>query len=211
MDEQILKYRKQLEKRLDPMRYEHSLSVSYLCVALAMRYGYDIHKAELAGLLHDCAKRFNDLVLIEKCRQKGIPLTEDELQALPVIHAKYGAYLAEHKYGIQDEEILSAIRCHTTGKPEMGTLDKILYIADYIEPRRDKADNLPAMRFLAFEDLDKTVYALLSSTLDYLENKGVSVDSMTRQAFEYYQKQNSNKPTRAKRKEKHRWNVRMKW
>lgn len=186
MDEHIITYRKQLESRLDPMRYEHSLSVSFTCAALAMRYGYDLHKAELAGLLHDCAKRFSDTVLIAKCKKHDIPLTEDELQVPSVVHAKYGAWLAEYKFGIQDEEILSAIRCHTTGKPAMGMLDKILYVADFIEPRRDKAGNLPEMRYLAFQDLDQAVYALLSSTLSYLEKKGGNVDRMTRQAFDYY-------------------------
>lgn len=186
MDEHIITYRKQLESRLDPMRYEHSLSVSFTCAALAMRYGYDLHKAELAGLLHDCAKRFSDTVLIVKCKKHDIPLTKDELQAPSVVHAKYGAWLAEYKFGIQDEEILSAIRCHTTGKPAMGMLDKILYVADFIEPRRDKAGNLPEMRYLAFQDLDQAVYALLSSTLSYLEKKGGNVDQMTRQAFDYY-------------------------
>lgn len=189
MDEQIITVRKQLESRLDPMRYEHSLSVSFTCMALAMRYGYDIHKAEMAGLLHDCAKRFGDTVLIAKCKKRELPLTEDELRAPAVIHAKYGAWMAEHKFGIQDEEILSAIRCHTTGKPAMGLLDKILYVADYIEPRREKAGNLAEMRYLAFQDLDQTVYALLASTLKYLERKGNKVDSMSRQAFEYYQKE----------------------
>lgn len=186
MDEHIITFRKQLESRLDPMRYEHSLSVSFTCVALAMRYGYDINKAEVAGLLHDCAKRFGDTVLVAKCKKHGIALTEDQLQAPAVIHAIYGAWMAEHKFGIQDEEILSAIRCHTTGKPAMGILDKILYVADFIEPRRDKAANLPEMRYLAFQDLDQTVCALLTSTLAYLEKKGGKVDGMTRQAFEYY-------------------------
>lgn len=186
MNEQIATLRKQLKSKLDPMRYEHSIGVSYTCIALAMRYGYDLGKAELAGLMHDCAKRFTDNELISKCEKHGVTLTEDELKAPAVIHAKYGAWMAEHKYGIQDEEILAAIRCHTTGKPEMGTLDKILYIADYIEPRRDKASNLTEMRCLAFQDLDQTMYEILDGTLNYLKKKGGSVDSMTMQAFEYY-------------------------
>lgn len=199
MDEQIITVRKQLESRLDPMRYEHSLSVSFTCAALAMRYGYDIHKAEMAGLLHDCAKRFGDAVLIAKCKKRELLLTEDEIRAPAVIHAKYGAWMAEHKFGIQDEEILSAIRCHTTGKPGMGLLDKILYVADYIEPRREKAGNLDEMRYLAFQDLDQTVYALLCSTLKYLERKGSKVDSMSRQAFEYYQADNQKKAPEGKK------------
>ncbi len=198
MDEKIMKFRKRLKNKLDPMRYEHSLSVSFTCVALAMRYGYDLERAEMAGLLHDCAKRYHDSELIEKCSRHGVELTEEELEAPAVIHAKYGAWMAEHKYNITDPEILSAIGCHTTGKPEMGTLDKILYIADYIEPRRDKAPNLPEMRELAFKDLDKTMYAILKGTLDYLGQKGCKVDPMTRQAFEYFEA-NRPKPGRKKK------------
>ncbi|MCI8659443.1 MAG: HD domain-containing protein [Lachnospiraceae bacterium] len=186
IDEQIFTYRKQLKSKLDPMRYEHSLSVSYTCMALAMRYGYDLRKAELAGLLHDCAKRYGDNELIVKCQKHGIVLTEGEKKAPAVIHAAYGAWMAEHKFGIQDPEILSAIRCHTTGKPQMGILDKILYIADYIEPRRNKASNLDEMRYLAFQDLDQTMYKILEGTLAYLKRKNASVDSITWQSYEYF-------------------------
>lgn len=185
--EQILTLRKQLKSKLDPMRYEHSISVSFTCTALAMRYGIDIKQAELAGLIHDCAKRFTDSELIQKCQRHEVTLTEAEIKAPAVIHAKYGAYLAEHKYGIHDEAILSAIACHTTGKPDMTTLDKILYIADYIEPRRDKADNLPKMRYLAFQDLDKTMYEILKGTLEYLNKKGNTIDPMTKQAYEFFE------------------------
>ena len=184
--EQIITLRKQLKSKLEPMRFEHSVSVSFTCTALAMRYGYDIQKAEFAGLMHDCAKRFTDSELIRKCQKHGVALTEAEIKAPAVIHAKYGAYLAENKYGIQDPEIISAIACHTTGKPDMSTLDKILYIADYIEPRRDKADNLPQMRYLAFQDLDETMYEILKGTLEYLDKKGNTIDPMTRQAYEYF-------------------------
>jgi predicted HD superfamily hydrolase involved in NAD metabolism len=197
LDEQIVMFRKMMKKKLDPMRYEHSLSVSYTCMALAMKYGYDLKKAEIAGILHDCAKHFTDEELVARCQKHGVKLTEEELMAPAVIHAKYGAWLAQNKYGIDDEEILSAIACHTTGKPEMSMLDKIVYIADYIEPRRDKASNLPEMRELAFKDLDKTMYAILKSTLDYLEAKGATVDPMTQQAYDYFKK-NRKKPGRKK-------------
>ena len=193
INEQIVTFRKQLKSKLDTMRYEHSVSVSYTCIALAMRYGYSLEKAELAGLLHDCAKRYTDNELIARCRKHELPLTESELKAPAVIHAKYGAWMARNKFGIQDEEILSAIQCHTTGKPGMGMLDKILYIADYIEPRRDKASNLARMRYLAFQDLDETVYQILEGTLGYLSAKGGFVHPTTRQAYEYYKKQQKNR------------------
>lgn len=169
---QIMLYRKNLKRKLAPMRYEHSLSVSYTCMNLAMRYGCDLDKAELAGLLHDCGKRYSDDIILKKCLKHGLEVTDAEYRALPVLHAKYGAWLAEHKYQITDREILDAIGCHTTGRPEMTTLDKILYIADYIEPRRYKAENLPKIRRLAYEDLDETMYAILAGTLDYLKKKG---------------------------------------
>ena len=80
---------------------------------------------------------------------------------------------------------MSAIACHTTGKPDMGLLDKILYVADYIEIRRDKAANLPEMRRLAFADLDEAVYQITRGTLTYLESRNMPIDSMTRRTYEY--------------------------
>ena len=183
---QIMILRKKLSSKLAPMRYEHSLSVSFTCMNLAMRYGYDLDKAELAGLMHDCGKRYSDDIILKKCIKHGIEVTEAELNALPVLHAKYGAWLAEHKYQITDRKILDAIGCHTTGKPDMTVLDKILYIADYIEPRRFKAENLPLIRRLAYENLDETMYAILSGTLEYLDKKGGSIDPMTVEAYEYF-------------------------
>ena len=136
--------------------------------------------------MHDCGKRYSDDIILKKCIKHGIEVTEAELNALPVLHAKYGAWLAEHKYQITDREILDAIGCHTTGKPDMTVLDKILYIADYIEPRRFKAENLPLIRRLAYENLDETMYAILSGTLEYLDKKGGSIDPMTVEAYEYF-------------------------
>ena len=186
MHEDIGTIRKHLKKKLTPSRYEHTLGVSYTAVALAMKYGCSLEQAELAGLLHDCAKSYDDVTIVEKCRKHGVELTESELRAPAVIHAKLGAFMAEHKYGITDPEILSAIAYHTTGKPEMTLLEKIVYIADYIEPRRDKAPNLPAMRKLAFEDLDEALYQILAGTLGYLAKSGSEADEMTQKAYEYY-------------------------
>ena len=188
MNEQIPYFRQRLQEKLPPMRYEHSLGVSYTAVALAMRYEYDLDKAELAGLLHDCAKHYNDAEIIKKCRKHEIELKDAELKAPAVLHAKYGAWLAERRYGITDPDVLSAIRWHTTGRAGMTTLDKIIYIADYIEPRRDKAPDLPRMRKMAFEDLDLTMYAILEGTLIYLKKKGGTVDPMTNEAYEYFKK-----------------------
>lgn len=189
MNSEIFSIREKLKASLKPGRYEHSLSVSFTCMALAMRYGYDLEKAELAGLLHDCAKCYDNNSIIAAYRNSGMELTEGELQAPSIIHSRLGARMAEEKFGITDPEILSAISCHTTGKPDMSLLDKILYIADYIEPRRYKIKDLPAIRRLAFEDLDQALFQIMEGTLRYLKDSGTYADIMTQNAYHYYKKQ----------------------
>lgn len=184
MNNQVLEIRKNLKKKLDPGRFEHTLGVAYTCQALAMRYEYDLHKAELAGLLHDCAKRFDNETMLEKCIKREIPMTEGEIRDPSLLHAKLGAWYAHEKYGVEDEEILSAIACHTTGKPQMNLLDKILYVADYIEPGRYKAAELPKMRKLAFVDLDLACLSIMESVLKYLELTNCPIDAMTEKACE---------------------------
>ena len=189
MNSEIFSLREKLKASLKPGRYEHSLSVSFTCMALAMRYGYDLDKAELAGLLHDCAKCYDNNSIIAACRNSGMELTEGELQAPSIIHSRLGARMAEEKFGVNDPESLSAIACHTTGKPDMSLLDKILYIADYIEPRRYKIKDLPAIRRLAFEDLDQALFQIMEGTLRYLKESGTYADIMTQNAYHYYKKQ----------------------
>ena len=189
MNSEIFSIREKLKASLKPGRYEHSLSVSFTCMALAMRYGYDLDKAELAGLLHDCAKCYDNNSIIAACRNSGMELTEGELQAPSIIHSRLGSRMAEEKFGVNDPEILSAIACHTTGKPDMSLLDKILYIADYIEPRRYKIKDLPAIRRLAFEDLDQALFQIMEGTLRYLKDSGTYADIMTQNAYHYYKKQ----------------------
>lgn len=185
MNASVGEFRKKLKKKLNDSRYEHSLSVSYTCVCLAMRYGYSLEKAEIAGLLHDCAKCYEDDTYVHRCEKHGIILSEAEKAVPVVLHAKLGAWMARERYGIQDGEILSAIACHTTGKPDMSLLDKILYVADYIEVRRDKASNLDEMRRLAFEDIDEALYQIIKSSLEYLNSKGKALDPMTQKTYEY--------------------------
>ena len=186
MNDRVPMIRKKLKEKLKPSRYEHTLSVSFTCMALAMRYGYPLDKAELAGLLHDCAKRYDDQTILELCEKHGIEVTPAERLALPVLHAKYGAWMAEHRFDVQDREILDAIACHTTGKPDMGLLDKILFVADFIEPRRNQAENLPDMRRLAFIDLDEALFQILEGMLAYLEREGQYIYSMSQETYQYY-------------------------
>ena len=102
----------------------------------------------------------------------------------------------KEKYGVTDREVRQAVRYHTTGRPEMTLLEKIIYIADYIEPGRDKAPNLPTVRRLAFQDLDETMYVILKDTLEYLEHGSGTIDATTRQACRYYQELHDRRYTK---------------
>lgn len=182
----ISKAKKVLKKYMDGSRFEHTIGVMDTAACLAMRYGADMEKALIAGLLHDCAKCMPDSKKVKICMKNHIPMSETEEKNPFLLHAKVGAYIAKEKYGVDDEEILQAIACHTTGKPAMTLLEKIIYIADYIEPMRNKAANLPEVRKLAFEDIDRALFKIFSDTLLYLKDTSKSLDAMTVQAYEYY-------------------------
>lgn len=171
---------------MDDSRFEHTLGVMYTCGALAMRYGCDLDKAMLAGLMHDCAKCMPNAKKLKMAEKHHLEITELERKNPFMLHAKLGAFLARKKYDIEDEEILNAIRWHTTGRPEMTLLDKIVYIADYIEPKRDKAPHLPMIRQKAFVDLDEALVMILRDTLGYLGDSPEHVDSMTKKTYDYY-------------------------
>ncbi len=183
----IHKMQKKLKKYIDEARYMHTLGVMYTAASLAMCYGEDLARAQVAGLLHDSAKCIPNPKKLKLCRQHGIPITEAEQRAPYLLHAKLGAYIAREKYHIQDPEILSAIECHTTGKPDMTLLEKIIFISDYIEPLRSKAANLAEIRELAFHDLDKAVYRTMQDTLHYLKEENASLDDQTVVAYQYYE------------------------
>ncbi|GKH32860.1 bis(5'-nucleosyl)-tetraphosphatase (symmetrical) YqeK [Muricomes sp. OA1] len=184
---EILGIRRKLEKRLKPERYEHTLGVMYTAASLAMCYETDIHQAMLAGLLHDCGKFCSGKEQIKLCRDCNIALTESELKMPALIHAKLGAYLAEHEYNIKDSDILGAITYHTTGKPQMTLLEKIIFLADYIEPGRQGIPVLKEVRREAFSNLNKAVALSAGSTISYLKNVGREIDPMTVRTYEYYQ------------------------
>lgn len=179
--------RKRLKKELDKGRYEHTKGVMYTAGCLAMAHEYPIEQAMLAGLLHDCAKCIPNDEKIKICEKHDIPITPIEYESPYLLHAKLGAYLAETEYEVKNPQILHAIKVHTTGEPDMSILDKIIYIADYIEPERDKAPNLAYVRKLAFQDLDACMAEILRDTLKYLSGRGGSVDPMTKMTYDYYE------------------------
>lgn len=182
----IDKIKKKMEKELDAKRFEHTLGVAYTAAALAMCHGEDMFKAQVAGLLHDCAKCMSNEKKLEICEKHHIKVTEVEKQNPFLLHAKVGSYLAGKRYHVQDEDVLNAVLNHTTGRPEMSRLEKIIYIADYIEPGRKHAPNLSQVRELAFHDLDEALLRILEDTLDYLQSIESPIDPLTQKTYDYY-------------------------
>ena len=177
-----------MEKVQDAKRFEHTLGVEYTAASLAMRYEYDLIDAQTAGLLHDCAKCLSDKTQLSICKKHNLSVSAVESRNPFLLHAKTGACLAEKKYGITDPNILNAIRYHTTGRPGMGLLEKIIFLADYIEPGRKHAPNLSEIRKLAFLDLDMALEKVLEDTLGYLKSSGGETDPMTEKTWRYYRK-----------------------
>ena len=176
-----------LKIALDKPRFEHTLGVMYTAGCLAMAHSYDIQKAMLAGLLHDCAKCMTHEDRVALCDAYQVEVTASEHENKALLHAKAGAILAKIEYDITDEDILHAIAVHTTGESNMNMLDKIIYIADYIEPGRDKAPNLELVRSLAYKDLNACMAKILSDTLEYLNTRGGHIDPTTAEAHAFYE------------------------
>lgn len=186
MNEKIEKIRHMIKEDLDTKRYNHTLGVMYTAAALAMCHGASLEKAMIAGLLHDCAKGVSNDKKIGLCKKYNIEVSETERKNPGLLHAKLGAYFSWKRYQIDDKEILSAIVCHTTGKPNMSLLDKIVYIADYIEPERRELPNMTEVRALAFHDIDACLCRILEDSLVYLKRKNMVTDIMTEKTYKYY-------------------------
>ena len=173
-----------LQDDLDYDRYWHTISVAFTASALAMRYHYDSpDRAQIAGLLHDCAKCIPDEDRIPLCEEYGIMLNEFEYKNHALIHPKLGAEIAADKFGVLDREIQDAIRTHTTGMPNMTLLQKIIYVADYIEPNRKPLKDIEKAR-----NNDKAVCVISKNIIDYLEREGREIDPATRATYDFYRK-----------------------
>lgn len=182
----IEKIKIDLVNDLDSNRYEHTLGVAYTSMCLSMRYGYDIEKAQIAGLLHDCAKSIPNAEKIKICNKNNIKITDAEQKNPNLLHAKVGKHIAKTKYNISDEDILNAILYHTTGRPNMKLLEKIVYIADYIEPSRNKVKNLKKIRKYAFIDLDECLIKILKNSVKYINFSQDIIDPLTEKTYKYY-------------------------
>lgn len=154
-------------------RIPHVLGTEKTAAKLAGRWGADVEAARRAALLHDCTKKWNREQHLAFCRQYGIEPDEGELREEKLLHALTGAAAAKHVFGVSPE-VESAIRWHTTGRAGMSTLEKIIYLADYIEPTRDFCD-LTQLRELAFRDLDEAVFTGLDMSVKDHIKRGVEL------------------------------------
>ena len=158
---------------LKPKRMPHVLGTAEEAARLARRYGADETQARVAGLLHDCTKKLDMAEQLALCGQYGIVLDPLEQKALKLLHAKTGAAIARHVYGV-DDAVYQAILYHTTGRAGMSLLEKILYLADYIEPSREFANDPDVVRLreTVYEDLDRGLLLGLTMTIDEMVGMG---------------------------------------
>lgn len=161
---EIMEY---LKQNLSKKRLKHSIGVSDTARMLALHYGCDPDKAELAGLLHDCAREKTMAELIQYVRAEGIEPDEMSMSMRELLHGPAAVYICRKTFNINDEEVLSAIRYHTIGKVNMTLLEKIIFLADYIEPSRD-FKGVKKLRDLAYSDLDGALLAAFDSTIEYI-------------------------------------------
>ena len=180
------KLRKSLEKELKPDRFDHTLGVAYTAANMAFIHGEDVEKALIAGFLHDCAKCMSHEDQIKICEKNKIEISEVEKRNHSLLHAKVGMFLARTKYDVYDTDILNAIRWHTTGREDMSLLEKIIYIADFIEPNRKPLEDMNIIRQEAYTDIDRCLAHILHNSVIYLKTIGKEIDDATMIAYEYY-------------------------
>ncbi|HFR3766367.1 TPA: bis(5'-nucleosyl)-tetraphosphatase (symmetrical) YqeK [Streptococcus suis] len=169
---------------MKPARFQHVLGVEEAALALADQYGCDPKKASLAALLHDYAKEVEDQVFLDLITKYD--LDRDLLNwDNNIWHGVVGAYKIAEDFGLKDEEIFQAIQRHTVGAGQMTLLDKVLYVADYIEPNRD-FPGVDEARCIARESLDKAVAYETAQTITYLAKKGIPIYPKTLETYNGY-------------------------
>lgn len=185
-----------LKEKVSPSRYKHILGVRKTAVKLGEKYYYKelkdskktfIEKLELAALMHDIDKGTDpsiQLKMIEKHKDKELVIIKNTKE---IYHAFSGAIIAKEKFDIKDDDILNAIKYHTSGRKNMTIYDKIIYLADFIEPNRD-FDGVKALRHDSMIDLDKALIKALKMSISFIKQKGHKVNVLTSEALDYLDK-----------------------
>ncbi len=177
-----------LKTMLSPDRYRHSIGVMDTAEELARNFGEDAEKAKLAGLLHDCAKEIDKGIMVDMCDELGVELDPTKREQRSLIHADLGAKLLETEFGIFDEAVALAVKNHTLGRENMTDLEKILYLADMLEPNRKPFPGLEEIRQTAMADLDCAMLCAVDRTVDYLMHKHKPLHSQTLATQQYFAK-----------------------
>ncbi|MGN0143971.1 MAG: bis(5'-nucleosyl)-tetraphosphatase (symmetrical) YqeK [Clostridium sp.] len=180
--EEIKEY---LKNNLKESRYNHTLGVCETAKKLAKLNNESVEKAEIAALSHDVAKNLSREEMLKIINENNIILSNVEKENMNLWHSIIAPVVAKDRLGICDEDILDAIRWHTTGKENMSVLAKIIYIADMIEPGRD-FEGLEEIRTKTFENLDNGVYSGLTHSIQFLLSKDLLIDENTMKARNYF-------------------------
>jgi len=179
---------RKLQSALSIERYIHTMGVVSIAIKLAEHYGLDADKIKIGALLHDCVKDYPDYMKKRFCKEFHVAVDEVMLENIDLTHAFLGAEVAKREYGVKDEDILNAIRFHTTGRKEMSMVEKIVFIADYIELGRKPFEGLEEARQLAFYNVDETMEFVLKATIENVKERGKPLHPFSVEAFEYYNK-----------------------
>ncbi len=161
-----------VRERLNPNLFRHSIGVAQAARALAERYGADPDAAYLSGLIHDFGKQYSKDELLQAAVHYQHSLDDLTCRTVKLLHAEVGAVLVEKELGISDPEILNAVVFHTTGRPGMTLLEKIIYLADYIEPGRTHT-GLDELRELAFRQLDQALLVAVEQSIKSVLQRGL--------------------------------------
>ncbi len=170
-----------LQNELTPKRFRHTLNTVEAAEKLARTFGCDPDQARLAALLHDCAKHFSDQELLAYAQKHDLKIDRVSQNDPQLLHGPVGALLAKNRYGIKDRSIARAIACHTTGCKNMNTLDKIIYLADYIEKDRS-FPGVDMIRRLAETDLNEAMILALTGSICHVAQFGALIHKRTIEA-----------------------------
>lgn len=173
-----------LKNNLKPSRYGHTLGVVKTAIELAELYNEDIQKAEIAALCHDVAKNMKYEDMLKIMEEENINLSDDEKYSKELWHSIIAPIIAKRKFQIEDEDVLNAMRWHTTGRENMSNLEKIIYIADLIEPSRN-FQGVEEIRDTSYKDLNDAMLKGLTHTIMYLLTKDCAVDLNSIKARNY--------------------------
>lgn len=179
--------KKWLKQCLNDERYRHVLGVEQTAIELAKRFNLDENKASLAALLHDCAKCLSPEELHQIIIKNNIEVSKMEMECIKTLHAPVGAYFAKTKFGIEDKEILDAIRYHTMGSKNMTLMDKIIFLADKIEPETREKDFIDKVRKVldAKNNIDEALFVCYDATIRSLLDRKLLMNPETIEVYNH--------------------------